>query len=480
MGFQLPKQEPPVYAKPKGNERDRIMRMRTALVMSSPFYGLLAVRLKVKEDASYETAATDGKHFFYNPAYIAGMSDAKLRGLIGHETLHCTNGHCWRQGTRNHRLWNIACDYAIDQILVRGGFDVPNALVNPDWNGLSAEEIYAKLMQEVEKEQKKRQQQQQKSDQKDGEKKPQPGGEKPEPEEGDDDAGNDGENESDENGEGAGSGEGESGEGDQPASGGGEAGDGDPAQPNAGGGNGAGMDATLVAMFGEGPTKGEVVPAAEESALQDEADWKQAVVSAAKVAKAQGKLPADLELMVKDAVEPRIDWKAALRKFVQQCAALDYSWRTPNPRYSGMGVYLPRLKSEQMPPVVIVVDTSGSIGGEELKSFAAEVSSIIEEAKPEAAHLVFCDAHVGSTAEFLPGDPIVFKPTGGGGTDFRPPFAWVEEQCIDPACLIYLTDMYGTFPEEAPAYPVIWASTTKNVPDRYTPEFGDVIYLDLE
>src|SRR5207302_5076792 len=153
----LPKQEPAVFAKPKGDERQRIIRMRTALIMGSPFYGLLAGRLKLVEKAEIGTAATDTKNLFYNPSYVAGMSDAKLRGLLGHETLHCTNGHAWRRGTREHRLWNIACDYAIDQILVRGGFDVPNPLVNPAWAGWSAEQIYSVLLEEVEKQRQKQQ-----------------------------------------------------------------------------------------------------------------------------------------------------------------------------------------------------------------------------------------------------------------------------------------------------------------------------------
>ena len=416
MTLALPKQEDLVFAKPKGDERSRITRMRTALVMGSPFYGLCSMKLKVVEKPEVTTAATDGKSLFYNPDYVAGMSDAKLKGLVGHETLHCVAGHIWRRGTREHRLWNVACDYAIDQILQRAGFDVPNALVNPDWAGWSAEQIYAALLEEVEKQRQKGKQQN-----------------------------------------------------------GGDANEGE------GTGEGGGYQQALDLMFGESPSKGQVLDAPQETAIRDQAEWKQAISAAAQIAKSQGKMPGNLEILVAEALEARVDWKAVLRRFVQMCATLDYSWRSPSTRYAPLGLYLPRLRSEQMPPIVIGVDTSGSIGGGELRAFAGEVSSIIEEANPETTHLVFCDARVQSVKEFLPGDPIIFKPAGGGGTNMMKIFEWVDEKGIEPACVVVLTDCYTPYEGEVPAYPVIWASTTKeeNLGNN-TPPFGEVLFLDFE
>ena len=56
------------------------------------------------------------------------------------------------------------------------------------------------------------------------------------------------------------------------------------------------------------------------------------------------------------------------------------------------------------------------------------------------------------------------------GTDFRPCFRWLEEKGIYPQTMVFLTDLWGTFPDDAPSYPVIWASTaTRPVP------FGQVI-----
>lgn len=438
MAFALPKHEPAVFATPTGEERRRITRMRTALVMSSPYYGILAMRLIPKEGAEFKTAATDGKHFFYNPAYIAGMEDSKLKGLIAHQVGHCFLGHIWRRGTRDPRLWNIACDYALDAMLVRAKFDVPNPLVNPAWAGWSAEQIYAVLGEPR---------------QGSGQGNAQPGD------------GNDGQSPDD-------AAEEQSEDATQRKQ---------PGQAGNTDGGAKSKQAAIDAMFGEGPTKGEVLDAPAETAIQDQAEWNQAVVAAAQVAKSQGSLPGDLELLIQEIIAPKVDWKSITRRFAQMCASLDYSWRTPSQRYTE--VYLPRLRSEHMPPFVIGWDTSGSMmSAKDQATVMAEVSAIIEEVMPEVTHVVFFDARVTGTQEFMPGDPLKYEPRGGGGTRFEPVFEWIEEQGIDPACLMMFTDMYGSFPSEEPSYPVLWASTTKpsELSDRYQAPFGEMVYLDFE
>jgi predicted metal-dependent peptidase len=417
----LPQQEQAKFAKPKGDERHRWIKTRTRLVLKSPFFGMLAMRLKLTEAPWCMTAATDGKHLFYNPWYVAALSDDELTALWAHEVMHCTNGHPWRRGQRDRERWNWACDYAIDPLLVDAQFKVPNATVNPQWRGWAAEQIYSHIP--VPKKQ------------------PQQGG-----------------------GSGQGQGQGQ----------GGQQGQG---QDQQGGGSGGEKDERAPSYA---PTKGEVLDADQGEANQQQAEWKQAVSAAAQVAKSQGKMPAGLEILVNDWLEPRVPWKAILRRFVQQKAKLDYSWTRPNKRYASQGVLLPSMRSEQMPPIVIAVDTSGSIGREELAQFAGEMGAILDEAKPEIAYVVYCDAEIANTQEFLPGDQLVFKPKGGGGTSFVPVFEWVKAQAIEPACLIYLTDMYGSFPKEEPEYPVLWASTTKHPPAGYMPPFGDMVFLDIE
>jgi predicted metal-dependent peptidase len=155
----------------------------------------------------------------------------------------------------------------------------------------------------------------------------------------------------------------------------------------------------------------------------------------------------------------------------------DYSWTPPNRRYLSQGFYLPSLRSEELPEIVIAVDTSGSVTAEELAQFAAEISGILE-AYDTTITVIYCDTGINGDPEIFTREdmPLKLNAKGGGGTDFRPPFAWVQKQGLTPACLIYLTDMAcSSFPFD-PGYPVLWAKigTWKSNP----PPFGEVIEID--
>ena len=124
----------------------RVQRARTTLLIDQPFFGVLALQLKVIESTANETAWTDGASMGFNPAFVAGLSQDTLIALIAHEVMHCACGHPWRESGRQHKRWNVACDYAINPILVDAGMTLPaGALNNPDYHGKSAEWIYDRL-----------------------------------------------------------------------------------------------------------------------------------------------------------------------------------------------------------------------------------------------------------------------------------------------------------------------------------------------
>ena len=119
--------------------------------------------------------------------------------------------------------------------------------------------------------------------------------------------------------------------------------------------------------------------------------------------------------------------------------------------------------------------TSGSIGADELDQFAGEISAIAEDVQPESIRVVYCDAAVQADQEFEPGEAVVLSSKGGGGTDFRPVFTWVDEQGLTPACLIYLTDLAcESYPEPLP-YPVLWATDS-----RRAGPFGETLKITPE
>jgi predicted metal-dependent peptidase len=136
------------------------------------------------------------------------------------------------------------------------------------------------------------------------------------------------------------------------------------------------------------------------------------------------------------------------------------------------GLYLPSVSKSGVGEIVIAVDTSGSIGQEELAQFASEITSMCDEAKPEGIHVVYCDAVVQSVQSFDSSEPIALEPKGGGGTDFKPVFTWVEEQQIEPVCLIYLTDLCCHSYPQIPGYPVLWVTDS-----RRTAPFGETIRM---
>jgi predicted metal-dependent peptidase len=217
-------------------------------------------------------------------------------------------------------------------------------------------------------------------------------------------------------------------------------------------------------------------PASPAELAQAEAEAKTAIAQASQQAKAMGKLPGDLARLVGEILQPKIDWRDVLRRFVTQTAKNDYSWTPPNRRYIHQGIYLPSLKNQELGEIVVAIDTSGSVSSHQINEFSSELTAIVEET-PATFTVIYCDSAIRNIETFTRDDlPITLNPVGGGGTSFIPPFEHVSENGIDPACLIYLTDgdCYY-FPDNEPDYPVLWALTQKPTFDF---PFGDQIIID--
>jgi predicted metal-dependent peptidase len=80
---------------------ERITKQRAQLILSQPFFGTLALRLRPVERHDIQTMAVDGKHLFYNPAFVDSFTDEELRGVIAHEVMHCVHHHMTRRGSRD-------------------------------------------------------------------------------------------------------------------------------------------------------------------------------------------------------------------------------------------------------------------------------------------------------------------------------------------------------------------------------------------
>ncbi|WP_176060277.1 VWA-like domain-containing protein [Paraburkholderia sp. BCC1876] len=391
----------------------RISKQRTALVLDQPFFGALALRLKVVEDPSCDTFWVDGVSLGYNPAYAATLNDLELRGALAQKVLQVANGHCWRMGSRDQKQWDDASAEAVNPIVKDAGMLLPaGAVLTPRFKGKSAEEIYAHLAREARQKEK---------GGKDGN-----GGAKP---------GNTGRP--------------------QPA-------------------NGANTSSAAPPPHAV-PSGGEVRQYRGEDVAVKEAEWKVAVLQAAKAAQMRGSLPGGLQAMATQAVEPVVDWRAILHRFAQQSAPTDYSFAMPNRRYLHMGLYLPSLNEPAVGDAVFVRDTSGTVFDETQSQFAAEIMAVNDSVRPRRLIVMDCDTRVTQVQMFERGEPVELLPAkGGGGTVFVEPFRRLLEEEIQPAFLVYLTDMDGRFPDEAPSYPVLWASTTPLRRARKAP-FGETV-----
>lgn len=127
---------------------NRLTAARTRLIMEFPFLGVLALRLPLQAANPQwcVTVATDAKKLYYNIAWVLSLKEYELRFAIAHEAMHCALAHFVRGGERDWHRWNIACDFAVNSILMEAGMARPvEALYDRRYSKLSAEEIYVQL-----------------------------------------------------------------------------------------------------------------------------------------------------------------------------------------------------------------------------------------------------------------------------------------------------------------------------------------------
>ena len=222
---------------------------------------------------------------------------------------------------------------------------------------------------------------------------------------------------------------------------------------------------------------GEVFDAPADVSVEEiEAEIKQRVVQAAHSARAQGKLPGNMESMIDDMLKPVVDWKSKLREHFERVFPSDYSWMRPNRRFLHEGLYLPGVEKDGTGHIVVGVDTSSSVSDDEIKQFISEINSICEDVVPEKVTVIYCHTNVWAVDEFEADEDFTVRPRRGGGTEFVPVFEEIEKRGIQPKALIYLTDLGCNGYPTTPSYPVIWGAT-----DRYsTPPFGEVIDVKIE
>ncbi|MFA7240739.1 MAG: VWA-like domain-containing protein [Sulfuricellaceae bacterium] len=387
------------------NTETKLAAARTRLILDKPFLGALVLRLPLTAaDPKWcPTTATDARRFYYNPAYIDTLNLAQTQFMLAHEALHCALSHFARRNHRIKQRWDVACDFAINPLLVKDGLKPPpGALLLEVFDGLSAEEIYSAL--------------------------------------------NDNNT-------------------DEPLDKhlyDGDEGDGGSGQSNelpAGGGSGLESGKT-DAGHGAGDPKhsqGNAPPplsARERNELSSR--WRQYLASAAQAALQAGKLSGAMARLVEHLLQPQLPWRMLLARYMTLSARDDYTYLRPSRREGAM--IFPALRSAQL-EVTVALDVSGSVSDRDIGEFLAEIDALKSQIRARIT-LLACDATLSADSPWLfePWDTLQAPRqfTGGGGTRFAPVFEWIKNQSTRPDLLLYFTDAKGDFPPVEPDYSVIW------------------------
>jgi hypothetical protein len=193
----------------------------------------------------------------------------------------------------------------------------------------------------------------------------------------------------------------------------------------------------------------EIVRKAPDTVDDLEDKWRKGAESIRKGG--AGSLPGDLLAELGKLVgENKIDWKGKLDDFISAIATKS-KYKLPNKRFLGAGKALWKSTKDKstFDNLIIIADTSGSISDAELKQFMEETLSIVSEYEPEETYLLFCDTSVYTPVPILRSSEDaweIHKAPGRGGTDFRPPFAYIEKELgdVEIGPVIFFTDGYPT------------------------------------
>jgi len=378
----------------------KLSAARARLILDHPFLGALALRLPIEKGNPdwCRTTATNAKTIYVNEEYLADLSVAEAEFMLAHEAMHCALEHFHRRQHRDRKRWDLACDFAINPLLLEEGLKAPpGALSLDEFKGMAAEEIYPCLEESDDKE-----------------------------------TLDDHLYDSESNDFGA-----------QEA-------------PMSGTQGGSGAESDIDPDSGGSTTRAKPLPLTEAEREQLAGQWKQHLAAAAQQARHAGRLSAQMARFVDRLIQPRLPWRLLLSRYLHTLAREDYSYARPL-RREGDAI-LPSLRSHQL-NLVAVLDTSGSVHAEEFAEFASELNALKGQIGARVT-LHGCDCELAREGpwyyelwEYL---ELPKALTGGGGTSFRPPFEWIDGWDTEPDVLLYFTDAKGAFPSRPPRYPVLW------------------------
>jgi len=457
-----------------GADQEAIRVLRRAIMslrVYHPFYATILNNLKMTEDRHISTMCTDGQNIRYNPGFVleadpANPTERRLKHehimfIICHEIMHCVWAHFARMGDRDLRKWNIATDYAINQLLENSIFtssdDNPRgkklpAIVPPPgvllnsakFGGKGAEQIYEMLTPEDMPENQGKGKGQKGNKGQPGQGQGQPG----EP--------------------------GEPGEG-EPGQGGGQPGQGEPQ------GVMPGDEKWNIGGVESAPEKVVDENGKEVSRKELEKEWQEAVKKAINQSAGSPMGTSAFDEWLKGELKPKVDWKSKLQNYMRISLKKErfQPWKA---RFVSQGMYVPGMKnSEELGNIVIAVDVSGSMGDEQKQRIMSEIKSIIKTYRINNLDVVYFDTQITHVSNFKnPTSLRAEKVPVGGGTDFQCVYNWIKQKHNNQVDLLMIaTDGFPNYWPPAPLYKDKMIFLIIDQP-QVKPNCGKTIYVDSD
>lgn len=161
-----------------------------------------------------------------------------------------------------------------------------------------------------------------------------------------------------------------------------------------------------------------------------------------------GRMGAKIPRSISDLLEPKVDWREALRDFVTSSikGKDEFTWRKLNKRHLANDILSPSVENETIGEVIVGFDTSGSIGSEEITEFATELVSVCDIAQPERVRVLWWDTQVHGEQVFNQAEysniASLLKPLGGGGTHVGCVNDYINKEKLNAECVLVFTDGY--------------------------------------
>ena len=387
-------------------QETRIKRGHIALMkhpQTALYSGVMLMGTSAVEEG-VPTAYTDGVNKKYGRKFLESiLSESKVRGLILHENLHVALKQVVfgrPMFMENRKMANLAADFVVNDIIacIDGTIagtserlvELPDgAVYDPMFHDWSMREVYNYLKKHAKK--------------------------------------------------GGGGGQGNKGQGNPPPSGGTQSNDDEDMDGDTVTVNGKTYD---ISNSDEHDFIGREVSAEEAKEILDDID--KALREGGMLA---GRMGAKIPRVISDLLEPKVDWREALREFVSSSTKGndEFTWRRMNKRHMANDIYLPSVENESIGEIVVAIDTSGSIGGAEITEFATELVSICDVCQPEVVRVLWWDTEVHGGQVFKDNYSDIaklLKPMGGGGTHVSCVSDYLVKNKVNAECVLVFTDGY--------------------------------------